>query len=257
MTLYEEWLGTDGGKDMSSDQKAELKVRLIVLYEEAEKHKTMSDSHYIYWASLVEDEQIQNILKRGLQTHHHSTILWLEYVKTIIDKDEKQLAFMQAMAHIKEADIWTIRKSYIECLMDDPRPIAYEKIASELSTASLDARYGNEAMLMYLNWEYSQTGLLGARKVCREFLKDRVTVEVLKAWIDLEIKQQPSFDKEQIRYGFEKILQKETSNSQFWLEYMAWELDMKEFEKAQHLYWKALKLVPDPEVVTTHYRRLL
>jgi hypothetical protein len=256
MLFYRELLTTAGKEETAHDDEMDLKARLISVYEAAETHSHVDESHYIYWASLVTGYDALRVLKRGIQTYPQSTALWLKNIEYCTHKNRKQHVFDEAMASVREAELWPIRKCYIGWLIDS-QSTPHEKIASEFLMAIADNVYGSEAMLMYLDWEYKRTGLVGARRLCLEFPKDRVTAEVLEALTQFEMKEPQPADRERIRPLFEMALQKDERCDRLWLSYISWELEMKEFERAQHLYWKALKCVADPEAFATHYRHVL
>lgn len=240
-----------------------LKSKLISVLTEAENRRGLDMDDYLYWASLIDESELRRtILHRGVTAYPESSALWLGMIECIKDPDEKERLFLQAFDKSRESEIWFLRRSYIKWLTTDLQsaPSSNDKIVSTFRYASFDKIHGEEAMIAYLQWEFERTGFVGARKLCSDFFKDRMTPALLTALIDRSTNENEflaPMDRDKLRELFEMVLRtRETDYPQLWLDYIRWELKGDHFERAHHLYWRAVKQLSNPETFVTNYQTL-
>jgi hypothetical protein len=238
-----------------------LKSKLISVLTEAETRRGLDMDDYLYWAWLIdESEPRQIILHRGIRAYPESSALWLGLIKCIEDPHGKERLFLQAFDSCRESEIWFLRRSYVEWLTTNLQsvPSSNDKIVTTFRCASFDKIHAEQAMIAYLQWEFERTGFVGARKLCLDFFKDRMTPALLTALIDRSANERECLspiDRDKLRELFEIVLRtRETDHPHLWLDYIRWELKGGHFEKAHHLYWRAVKRLSNPDMFAIHYQ---
>lgn len=261
ISLYRQELCSDSEEE-TKKKRCDMTLKLISIYEDIEKNQIVAVDvdNYLFWTLLVDETQAKTILDRAINLYPDSSILWLKSIEYNYDSSEKEMRFLKALETVQETEIWFVRKAYIDWLKTQESESFHEKIKLEFQRASLDVIHGSEAMSAYLHWEYERMGPSAALELCLNFFKDRITIQVLKELMNLQkMTTASSNGQEEIRELFEMMLRTKdaASHHQLWLDYISWELRRDQFETAQHLYWRALKLVSNPETFTSHYQALL
>ena len=147
--------------------------------------------------------------------------------------------------------IWTSRLDYLEEAASEERGLIKRRFEEALSGALT-----SDALVeRYLSWVV-QNCPGEVREIGATFLaKAGPKNALLRTLINLE-KRQLSVDVSRIRNFFETLITEDARDHHIWLEYIQFETERREFERASALYCRALKSVEKADIFVASYEAL-
>ncbi|CAG8461335.1 10171_t:CDS:10 [Ambispora gerdemannii] len=244
-------------------------------------------------SQLDSHELALEILEKGTHKYPNYAKLWIKRINITLElkddtkKNNLSLLFDEALKlNPVSQELW---KTYLDwlfkrfsngelveskldnLLMNSMLTVSSLSGSSSISNSSTELRTIQYVVASrYLAWAKDQGGIENARKIYESLIsKTLPTRSFFEICINLEKENlEPSTqsnDIERVNRLYDQSLSiteyqqnnNDNDDAELWLAYIGFLLDNKQFSKANHIYWKAHKLVPNPESFEVEYRALL
>jgi len=231
-----EWIQQAHFRFKQTLEKADLEL-LIKLVSMAAKRFPKSESFRISQLKLHNSklsgkaaiEQRKHLFKQMLDCVPDSEIIWMAYFDWVI----------------------TTINSIDEDLIKLVENLIYECLAKLRG----NKKGQGEILNIFLLWTLHSQGFDRARAAYQDIMKKGLSQEIYPKALEIEcLKGAPSIEK--LREIYESWLSSQPQNMDVWLEFIKIEQDHGEFDKATDLYWRATKILSDPDLFITKYNAL-
>ncbi|KAI9010502.1 U3 small nucleolar RNA-associated protein 6-domain-containing protein [Phycomyces nitens] len=253
-----------------------LKLYLTKLLQKAfkacQKKGLVSEKVYEIWIKQLEAQgnvlQAQEVAKKAVKAFPHNAQLWtyrIDLAQVKEGKDESQQAlYKKALEQNPESYImwssyndWIVRQWELNTFTTEEVDQIYTDagftVTQLLPSVTLSSNDRNKIkdliMSSHVKWASKASGIQGARATYKKIIKNMYpTFAFFKTCLEIEEEQGKEHDtSSETESLYDMATRMDTDKEDIYLSYIAYLRSQKKFDKANHIYRKAIKEVPDRE----------
>ncbi|KAF7731784.1 U3 snoRNP protein [Apophysomyces ossiformis] len=264
-------------------------------FKACQKAECVSERIYILWIRYLSDEdnasQAQAIAMKAVKMYPQCVELWISRIglaqkedgkgdrhakkslvltQRILDEPAYGLYEQALKANPEAFPMWS---SYNEWLMNQWKDQTYsnedlhglymracEKVTSLLPslTMSTDDRNKIKDLILssYVQWAARAEGIDAARTVYKKIIQNMYpTYEFYRMCVSVE-QEYGGDSSDHVEYVYEMATRMDTNKEGTYLSYLSYLYSKKKFQKANHVYWKAVKEVSDKNAFEIQFQKI-
>ncbi|OBZ87819.1 U3 small nucleolar RNA-associated protein 6 [Choanephora cucurbitarum] len=243
----------------------------LKIFKNCHKQHKMNGPLYQSWTELLmatdQGEKAIDVAERGLNAFPQQAGLWIDWIQLIEDKQD---GYKKALAVNPESlDLWRSFLKWIDSseLNGEEKHDAFfdacTKATLLLPSVTSESAERNEIKQIvqssYVTWAAETEGIESARAVYRKLIKTFYpTYALLMKCIELE-NQYGSPDQQgqnSVEFLYDKVTNMESHKEETYLAYLAYLYSQKKFQKANQVYNRACKELPNREAFDIQIQKL-